>query len=33
MGCPGKGSVGRGSWSLTARQTEENMEEKYGAVE
>ena len=25
-GRPGKGSVGRGSWSLT----EENMEEKYG---
>ena len=26
MGRPEKGSVGRGSWSLTARQTEE----KYG---
>ena len=26
----GKGSVGRGSWLSTARQTEENMDEKYG---
>ena len=30
MGCPGKCSVGHGSWSSTAMQTEENMKEKYG---
>ena len=35
MGHPGKVSVGRVTWSSTAsaRQPEENMEEKYGGVE
>ena len=30
FGHPGRGSVGRDSWSLTTSQTNESMEEKYG---